>query len=146
MESRRQARVARQLERDLSEIFLDVAIEGRMVSVSHVKMSPDLGHAKVYLSFLAEPRPQEAVKLIRMQKSRIRGALGQRVRHQLRKVPELDFYYDDTQDYVERMEALFERIRREEAQAQSRSTSSDADASSSSSGDDDTSQPPSENA
>lgn len=114
MESRRQARVSRQIQKDLGEIFQEVQTEGSMVSVSKVRISPDLGHARVYLSFLNERRPEEIVKLIRMQKSQIRGALGHRVRHQLRKVPELEFYYDDTQEYVNRMERIFEELREQE--------------------------------
>lgn len=127
MESRRQARVARQIQRDLSEIFQEVPTEGRMVGVSKVRISPDLGFARVYLTFINETRPQELIQLIRMQKSQIRGALGQRVRHQLRKVPDLEFYYDDTPEYVDRMEQLFEELRRAEGRDESSEDPSSAD-------------------
>ena len=110
MESKRQQKVARQLQRDLSEIFQrDVPhlFNGAFITVTSVRVSPDLSVARVYLSFLATKNKEMLLESIREKSKVLRQHLGERVRHQLRIVPELGFYLDDTADYADKMDKLF---------------------------------------
>lgn len=110
MESKRQQKVARQIQKDLSDIFQK---EGRtwfdnaFITVTIVRMSPDLGVARVYLSFLAVKNKGLVLEQIQERSKQIRQLLGQRVRHQLRIVPEIHFYLDDTAEYAAKMDTLF---------------------------------------
>ena len=109
MESQRQQKISKLLQKDLGEIFqieLHHVTRGAMVSVTKVNVTPDLSSAKVYLSlFAAKDRPA-LMKNISKHSKEIRGKLGNRVRHQLRVVPELHFYEDDSLDYIENIENL----------------------------------------
>ncbi|MVM37460.1 30S ribosome-binding factor RbfA [Spirosoma sp. HMF3257] len=110
MESKRQQKVARQLQKDLSEIFQrDVPhlFNGAFITVTSVRVSPDLSVARVYLSFLATKNKQLMLETIQEKGKVLRQHLGERVRHQLRIVPELSFYLDDTADYADKMDKLF---------------------------------------
>ncbi|MVM32609.1 30S ribosome-binding factor RbfA [Spirosoma sp. HMF4905] len=110
MESKRQQKVARQLQRDLSEIFQrDVPhlFNGAFITVTSVRVSPDLSVARVYLSFLATKNRQLLLETIQEKGKVLRQHLGERVRHQLRIVPELSFYLDDTAEYADKMDKLF---------------------------------------
>lgn len=111
MESKRQQKVSRQLQKDLSEIFqreLPHLFNGAgFVTVTSVRVSPDLGVARVYMSFLATRNKELLLDNIRDKSKLIRQHLGDRVRHQLRVVPELSFFLDDTAEYAEKMEKLF---------------------------------------
>ncbi|GAB3884394.1 30S ribosome-binding factor RbfA [Spirosoma agri] len=110
MESKRQQKVARQLQRDLSEIFQrDVPhlFNGAFITVTSVRVSPDLSVARVYLSFLATKNRQLLLESILEKGKVLRQHLGDRVRHQLRIVPELQFFLDDTADYADKMDKLF---------------------------------------
>ncbi len=113
MESKRQQKVARQIQKDLSDIFQK---EGRtwfdnaFITVTIVRMSPDLGIARVYLSFLVAKNKGLILEQVQERNKQIRQLLGQRVRHQLRIVPELHFYLDDTAEYAAKMDALFAGI------------------------------------
>jgi ribosome-binding factor A len=110
MESKRQQKVARQIQKDLSDIFQK---EGRtwfdnaFITVTIVRMSPDLGVARIYLSFLAVKNKGIILEQIQERSKQIRQLLGQRVRHQLRIVPEIHFYLDDTAEYAAKMDTLF---------------------------------------
>ncbi len=110
MESKRQQKVARQIQKDLSDIFQK---EGRtwfdnaFITVTIVRMSPDLGVARIYLSFLAVKNKGFILEQIQERSKQIRQLLGQRVRHQLRIVPEIHFYLDDTAEYAAKMDTLF---------------------------------------
>ncbi len=113
MESKRQKQFSRLLQKDLGEIFqkeVGNSFGSAFITVTHVKMSPDLGVAKVYLSFMLTKDPNALLQRIEEQKSQIRMLLGQRIRHQVRKVPELVFFKDDTQEEVERIENLFKNL------------------------------------
>ena len=113
MESKRQQKVARQLQKDLSEIFQrDVPhlFNGAFITVTSVRVSPDLSVARVYLSFLATKNKQMLLESIQEKGKVIRQHLGDRVRHQLRIVPELSFYLDDTADYADKIDKLFAGI------------------------------------
>ncbi|GAB3031515.1 30S ribosome-binding factor RbfA [Spirosoma pulveris] len=110
MESKRQQKVSRQLQKDLSEIFQrDVPhlFNGAFITVTSVRISPDLSVARVYLSFLATKNKQLLLETIQEKGKVLRQHLGDRVRHQLRIVPELHFFLDDTADYADKMDKLF---------------------------------------
>ncbi|SFE38477.1 30S ribosome-binding factor RbfA [Spirosoma endophyticum] len=110
MESKRQQKVSRQLQKDLSEIFQrDVPhlFNGAFITVTSVRISPDLSVARVYLSFLATKNKQLLLESIQEKGKVLRQHLGDRVRHQLRIVPELNFFLDDTADYADKMDKLF---------------------------------------
>lgn len=110
MESTRQQKINRLLLRDLGDIFQQEgpAFSRAMVSVTRVKVSPDLAQAKVYLSiFGIEDKPAE-LESLRKRAREIRYKLAQKVKHQLRVTPQLDFYLDDSLDYIERIEDLLD--------------------------------------
>ncbi len=113
MESKRQQKVARQIQKDLGDIFQREAqhlVNGVFVTVTGVRMTPDLGIARAYLSFLPEKKKDLLFEGIQENTRFIRQKLGERVRHQLRIVPELQFYLDDTAEYAAKMDALFANI------------------------------------
>jgi ribosome-binding factor A len=113
MESKRQQKVARQLQKDLSEIFqrqVTHLFSGAFITVTAVRVSPDLSIARVYLSFLATKNPTLLFETVRDNGRTIRQLLGERVRHQLRIVPELVFFLDDTAEYAAQMDKLFADI------------------------------------
>lgn len=113
MESKRQQKVARQIQKDLGDIFQRDAqhlVNGAFVTVTGVRMTPDLGIARAYLSFLPENKKVLLFEGIQENVRFIRQKLGERVRHQLRIVPELQFYLDDTAEYAAKMDALFANI------------------------------------
>lgn len=108
MESTRQAKIARLLQKELSEIFRQqtAATRGTIVSVSTVRVSPDLSVAKAYLSIFPSEKAAEIIANINASAQTIRYELAQRVRYQLRKTPELAFYIDDSLDYIENIDNL----------------------------------------
>lgn len=112
MDSTRQLKVARELQRDLAEIIRSkgmAAWDGAMVTVSEVRVSPDLSVAKVYVSIFPSEKQDKVMKLLEDNKKAIRGELGRQVASQLRIVPELDFYLDTTLDYAQRIEELLRK-------------------------------------
>ena len=105
----RQQRVNKLLQKDLGEIFqleMGHVTQGAMVTVTKVKVTPDLNSVKVYLSLFASDDSEALMKNIQRRSSEIRGKLGSRIRHQMRSVPELFFYEDDSLDYIENIEDL----------------------------------------
>ena len=108
METTRQNKTSRLLQKELSEIFLlqTKAMPGVLVSVSAVRISPDMSIARVYLSIFPSEKSEEMVKNINNNMKSIRFELGTRVRHQLRIIPELKFFVDDWLDYIEKIDAL----------------------------------------
>ena len=98
METTRQNKIARLIQKELSEIFLlqTKSMPGVLVSVSIVRISPDMSYARVYLSVFPSDRSEEIVKNINANMKSIRFELGNRVRHQLRIIPELKFCYSLT--------------------------------------------------
>ena len=109
METTRQNKISRLIQKELSEIFLlqTKAMNGVLVSVSAVRISPDMSIARVYLSVFPSEKSQEIVKNINDNMKSIRFELGTRVRHQLRIIPELKFFVDDSLDYLEKIDELF---------------------------------------
>ena len=108
MESTRQSKIARLIQKELSEIFLLQAksMNGVLVSVTSVSVSPDLSIARVYISVFPSERGDEIVKNLNNNMKSIRFDLGNRLRHQLRIIPELKFFIDDSLDYLERIDEL----------------------------------------
>ena len=108
METTRQNKISHLLQTELSEIFLlqTKAMPGVLVSVSAVRISPDMSIARVYLSIFPSEKSEEMVKNINNNMKSIRFELGTRVRHQLRIIPELKFFVDDSLDYIEKIDAL----------------------------------------
>ncbi|PID89566.1 MAG: ribosome-binding factor A [Bacteroidia bacterium] len=112
MASIRQNKVARLIQKELSDYFQKdphSLYHGRMVSVTLVRLSPDLGIAKTYLSIFPSDKSEEILAKIEENKKKIRNDLGQRVGKQLRLVPELHFYIDDSLDYIENIEKLLKK-------------------------------------
>lgn len=111
METTRQNKISRLIQKELSEMFLlqTKATNGILVSVSAVRISPDMSIARVYLSVFPSEKNQEIVKNINGNMKAIRYELGMRVRHQLRIIPELKFFVDDSLDYVERIDELLKK-------------------------------------
>ena len=110
--STRQLKVASQIKRDMAEIIRAkgmAAFEGALVSVSGVKISPDLSQAKVYVSIFPSAKSEAVMDIISEMSRSLRGELGRRVGKQLRIVPELQFFLDDSLDYVEHIEELLKK-------------------------------------
>ena len=100
------------MQRDLSEIIRSrglAAFGGAMVTVSEVRISPDLSVAKVFVSIFPSDKADQVMKLLNEEKRTLRGELGRQVSSQLRIVPEIDFYLDSTLDYVEHIEELLKK-------------------------------------
>lgn len=108
MQETRQNRIARLLQKELSLIFQSQTrmMHGTMVSVTRVKVSPDLGICTAYLSIFPSEKSEELLKNITANEKTIRYELGTRVRNQLRIIPELRFFIDDSLDYIERIDEL----------------------------------------
>ena len=114
LEGKRQKQVAAVLEKELNEIFQRLGLammDGGMVSISSVKITPDLFDARVYLSLFKVADPVSTLKSIEEKNWEIKRELTSRVRHQLRSMPQLKFYIDDTLDYVDKIDKLFKDIK-----------------------------------
>ncbi len=111
METTRQAKIARLLQKELSEIFRQQTAKthGTLVSVSVVRVSPDLSVAKAYLSIFPSEKAEEMLRNITESAKTIRYELAQKVRFQLRKTPELQFYLDDSLDYIDNIDTLLHK-------------------------------------
>lgn len=113
-ESKRQRQVATEITKQLNDIFLKLNLnmqDGGMVSISSVKVTPDLYEARIYLSFFQIKDDEETLKKFKSRASEIRGDLGNRMRHQLRIIPQLTFFKDDTLDHVFRIEKLLNDLK-----------------------------------
>ncbi|MBQ8099690.1 MAG: 30S ribosome-binding factor RbfA [Paludibacteraceae bacterium] len=111
METTRQQKIARLIQKDLSDIFLAYTrtLHGVLISVSEVRVSPDLSIAHAYLSIFPTARQQEVMQHIEQEHGKIRGEMGNRERHQLRIIPELNFHLDETIDRMERIDELLKQ-------------------------------------
>ena len=112
MESTRQSKISRLVQRELADIFQKESrnmFMGKMISVTVVRVTPDLAMAKAYLSIFPSDNSSEVLKHIRIANPRIRGILGKRVGKQLRVVPELEFYIDDSLDYIDNIDNLLNK-------------------------------------
>ena len=111
METTRQQRIERLLQKELGEIFQRQTqnMHGVLVSVSKVRISPDLSVCKGYLSIFPSERADEILQNISSNIRTLRYHLGQRVRHQLRIIPELKFFKDDSLDYIDHIDELLKK-------------------------------------
>ena len=112
METQRQKKIAGLIQQDLAEILqraaTDGGLKGVLLTVSKVSVSSDLSIAKVYVSIFPTREAKPLLKGIQAEQAKIRHELAQRTRHQLRRVPELTFYLDDSLDYIEDIEKSLE--------------------------------------
>ena len=108
MQETRQNKISRLLQKELSQIFQEQtrAMHGVMVSVTRVRVSPDLSICTAYLSIFPSEKGGELLENIEKSNAQIRYTLGQRVRYQLRIIPELRFFIDDSLDYIDRIDEL----------------------------------------
>jgi len=123
-EGKRQKQVAGLLYEEFNEIFRKLGLgmmDGGMVSIASVKVTPDLLEARIYLSFFKVADPKATLKKIEDKAWEIKRELTIRVKHQLRRIPELKFFVDDTLEHVFRMEELFKKINEEEKNDQGES-------------------------
>src|SRR5690606_13411128 len=118
-EGKRQKQIAGLLNEEMNKIFQRLGLsmlDGGMLSISGVKVTPDLLEARFYLSFFQVKDPEAAMKKVEERHHEIKRELAAAVRHQLRNVPVLRFYQDDTLDHVFRLEELFKKIKDDENQ------------------------------
>jgi ribosome-binding factor A len=109
MESTRQKKVSRLIQKELADIFLRNNKElapGKLVSITIVRVSPDLSFAKVFLSIFPSTNQNEVLNIYKEHIPKIRFELGQKVRTQLRIVPEIAFFIDDSLDYIDNIDKL----------------------------------------
>lgn len=112
-EGKRQKQVAAVLQQELNDIFMRLGMnmmDGGMVSISKVQVTPDLLEARIYLSLFKVQDAKELMKKIENKAWEVKKELSDRVKHQLRRIPVLHFYQDDTLDYVFKMEDIFKQI------------------------------------
>ena len=113
-EGKRQKQVGAVLQQELNSIFMRLGlnmIDGGMVSISSVKVTPDLLEARIYVSFFQVADADAAMKKIQGQAWEVKKELTAQVKRQLRRIPVLNFYLDDTLDYVFKMEDIFKQIK-----------------------------------
>ncbi len=108
MDSQRQEKISRLIQKELSELIQHKSIEflRTLISVTVVRVSPDLSVAKVYLSIFPVAKKDEVFALIKENSKILRHELSQKTKNQLRKVPELIFYIDDSLDYADKIDNL----------------------------------------
>lgn len=111
METTRQQKIARMLQKELGEIFLLYArkLQGTLITVTGVRVSPDLGIVHVHLSIFPSEKAATVITNVNADTKAIRFDLGKRVRNQLRIVPELHFHIDDSLDYLENIDNLLKQ-------------------------------------
>lgn len=107
------------IQEEMNDIFRRLGlnmIDGGMVSISSVKVTPDLLEARIYLSFFKIENEKAAMKIIDNKTWEVKKELAERVKHQLRRIPVLHFFLDDTLDHVFKMEEIFKQINEERQQ------------------------------
>lgn len=115
-EGKRQKQVGALLMQEISDIFQRLGlgmIEGGLVSLTAVKVTPDLLEARIYLSFFQVKDAAAAMKKIEERGWEIKRELATRVKHQLRRIPILQYFQDDTLEHADKMEALFRKLHEE---------------------------------
>ncbi|HUC83200.1 MAG TPA: 30S ribosome-binding factor RbfA [Flavisolibacter sp.] len=120
-EGKRQKQVSGLIQEEINAIFQRLGlsfVNGGMVSVSSVKITPDLLEARIYLSIYNAADKKEILKKIEDRQWEVKKELAANVKHQLRRIPELKFFLDDTLDHVFRMEELFDKIKKEDEKKQ----------------------------
>lgn len=119
MESKRQQKFARVIQKELGEVFQREGshyLPGVMITITQIRVTSDLSIAKVYLSFFKAISSNQALLSIQSQAREIRYKLGEKIRDQVRAVPQLNFFLDDTQEYSERMDRIFLQINKDSSE------------------------------
>jgi ribosome-binding factor A len=119
MESKRQQKFAGVIQEDLAAIFQREGMNylpNTLITITKVRVTPDLAIARVFLSFFNNTNPQLALQTIKQHANEIRYKLGARIKDQVRIIPQLEFFVDDTSAYVERMDKIFDKISKEDRQ------------------------------
>jgi ribosome-binding factor A len=112
-DSKRQLKVSRQLQKDLSDIFrlkLSDSIRNALLTITRVQVSPDLSVARIYISVMATGKVENVIDQVNLQKSELRRALGNRIRKQVRKVPELIFVEDQGSEHAQNIDDILSRL------------------------------------
>jgi ribosome-binding factor A len=115
-EGKRQKQVSGVILQEMNDIFQRLGlnmIDGGMISIAEVKITPDLLEARIYLSLFKVNNREDALKKIENRNYEVKKELAARVKHQLRRIPELRYFLDDTLDHVFKMEELFKKINEE---------------------------------
>ena len=123
-EGKRQKQIGGLIQEELNNIFQRIGlniVDGGMVSISSVKITPDLLEARIYLSIFNAPDAKAVLKKIEERGWEVKKELAARVKHQLRRIPELRFYLDDTLDQVFKMEELFRQIKKTDEEGENKS-------------------------
>ncbi|WP_462266952.1 30S ribosome-binding factor RbfA [Mucilaginibacter sp.] len=119
MESKRQQKFAGVIQQDLAAIFQREGMSflpNTLVTITKVRVTPDLAIARVFLSFFNNTNTQQALQTVKSHASEIRYKLGARIKDQVRVIPQLEFFVDDTNEYVERIDKIFDKIHKEDQQ------------------------------
>jgi ribosome-binding factor A len=119
MESKRQQKFAGVLQQDLAAIFQREGMNylpNTLVTITKVRVTPDLAIARVFLSFFNNANVQQSLQIVKSHANEIRYKLGARIKDQVRVIPQLEFFVDDTNEYVERMDKIFDKISKEPRQ------------------------------
>jgi ribosome-binding factor A len=119
MESKRQQKFAGVIQQDLAAIFQREGINylpNTLITITKVRVTPDLAIARVFLSFFNNTNTPLALQTIKSHANEIRYKLGARIKDQVRIIPQLEFFVDDTSEYVERMDKIFDKISKEDRQ------------------------------
>lgn len=112
----RQEKFAKQVQRDLAAIFQEKGREwfgSQLVSISEVKVTPDLSYVKVYLSMFTAADRAAVMEAVELHAREIRHELARRIRNEVRKVPELTFFADTSLDYAAKMDRIFDQLRKD---------------------------------
>ncbi|MBS3774748.1 MAG: 30S ribosome-binding factor RbfA [Bacteroidales bacterium] len=112
MATTKQKKVARLVQKELGDIFQKKSrshFDGKMITVTVVRISPDLLIAKAYLSIYPSQNNEKTLDLVKQYSSEIRYELGNRIRHQVRRIPELNFFIDDSLDYIDNIDRLLNK-------------------------------------
>lgn len=118
MASRRQQQVAREIQKELGQLFQKSGsgwYGNALVTITQVNVTPDLLVARIYISIFNVPHKEDILGMIEQQKSEIRYRLGNAMRHQLRRIPELEFFLDESLDHVFKIEKILKDVRPDQA-------------------------------
>lgn len=119
MESQRQQKFGKLIQKELADIFQKEGygmFNGNMITITRVRMTPDLLIARVFLSVFGNDKKQETLELLKAKSSEIRFKLGQLIRKDVRAIPDLEIFLDDSLDYADKIDKLFDDIKKEEDQ------------------------------
>lgn len=117
----RQEKFARQVQKDVGDIFLLHRdwVANEFITISKVMVSPDLGHVKIYLSLFNAAKRKTVLETVEAHAKEIRHELARKIKNSVRKIPEIQFFEDDTMDYVVKMDKLFEDLKKDKPHSES---------------------------